>query len=110
MACGFVLAGCGGSTSVDAARPFDAATETVRAEAAQLAARADARLRTATDSASAARLRSSRDSLLTSLDALAASSDTTSAESRRSIADLQSRVLARFRSADSAAAAAQSPR
>ena len=108
---GFALAGCGGRTSVDdEARPFDAATETVRAEAAQLAARADARLRTATDSSDFARLRASRDSLLTALDALAASSDTASAESRRAISDLGTRVLARFRSADSAAAAAQTPR
>ncbi len=105
-----LTSGCRGRVTVDEAeRPFDAATETLRAEASQLAARADARLRTLTDSSAAAQVRASRDSILTALGDLATRTDSSSRGSRQALRDLDSRILDRLRRLDSIAASASVP-
>lgn len=98
-----VLTGCRGRVSVSAdQRPFDAETETLRAEAAQIAARADARLLDA-DSARARTLRSTRDSLRTALDTLATATGNTD-ERRATIRALTDRLRGRVARYDSLAA------
>lgn len=101
--CCLALAGCRGRVSVsDDQRPFDAATETLRAEAAQIAARAESRLR-GIDSTRRAPLLATSDSLRNALDALARAprsrSDTLRANVER-LTDRLRRRVARFDSSD----------
>ena len=102
--CCLALVGCRGRVSVsDDQRPFDAATETLRAEAAQIAARAESRLR-GTDSARQAPLIATRDSLRAALDALARAPQAPSDSLQATIERLTDRLRRRVARVDSAEA------